>query len=234
MKECSQFAAKDRRSEGVGDGRARVRMELAPHHLRHEVLRGVEDVLVSGFAPGAFGRHGGNLAVFEHQRRGAGLRLEGRGVFALGNALASGVLCVYVYAQQMTDLPLQLSGASGVPMYRQIVDQMSAMIGSGQLAPGTRLPSVRELAASLLVSLITVRRAYTDLEAAGLIESRQGQGTFVAEDVAHKSRARSRREAVRVLLEAITAARQLGLSDDEIREHIHRVLDRPSDAPWRP
>ncbi len=59
----------------------------------------------------------------------------------------------------MSTLPLQLSAASGVPFYRQVVDQISALVRSGQLAPGTRMPSVRELAAQLMVSLITVRRA---------------------------------------------------------------------------
>ena len=83
----------------------------------------------------------------------------------------------------MSSLPIRLSQASGVPYYRQVVDQMSELIRSGQLLPGAQLPSVRELSRQLLVSLITVRRSYADLEAAGLIVRRQGQGTFVAADV---------------------------------------------------
>ena len=71
----------------------------------------------------------------------------------------------------MPILDLQLSNASGVPFYRQIVDQMADMIRAGILEPGARLASVRELALQLQVSLITVRRAYADLEAAGLIVS---------------------------------------------------------------
>jgi GntR family transcriptional regulator len=73
--------------------------------------------------------------------------------------------------------PVELSGASGVPFYRQIVDQIAGLIRSGQLAPGTQLPPFRDLAPQLRVSLITVRRAYADLEQAGLIVKRQGQGT---------------------------------------------------------
>ena len=83
----------------------------------------------------------------------------------------------------MPTIDIILSNASGVPFYRQIVDQMADMIRAGTLDPGSRLASVRELALQLQVSLITVRRAYADLEAAGLIVRRQGQGTFVAMDV---------------------------------------------------
>ena len=69
-------------------------------------------------------------------------------------------------------LPLTLSEASGVPFYRQIVDQLSDLIDSGTLSPDQPLPSIRLLARQLLVSVITVRRAYADLEAAGLIDRR--------------------------------------------------------------
>ena len=66
-------------------------------------------------------------------------------------------------------LLVELSDASGLPFYRQIVDQLAELIRSGRLSPGSRLPSVRDLAGQLMVSLITTRRAYADLEAAGLI-----------------------------------------------------------------
>src|SRR5512143_4223261 len=95
----------------------------------------------------------------------------------------------------MGRLPIRLSQASGVPFYRQIVDQLGGLIRSGQLPPNTRLPSFRELAPRLLVSLITVRRAYADLEAAGLIVSRHGQGTFVAWEIEAASRRQALAEA---------------------------------------
>lgn len=120
-------------------------------------------------------------------------------------------------------LPLDLSQASGVPFYRQLHDQLAALIQSGSLAAGDQLPSVRQLAQDTLVSLITVRRAYADLEAAGLIERRQGQGTFVCARLGDETRELARQEARDLLTEAVHRARQLGLPDDEQRAHLATV-----------
>ncbi|MCB9742448.1 MAG: GntR family transcriptional regulator [Alphaproteobacteria bacterium] len=128
----------------------------------------------------------------------------------------------------MTTLPLQLSQASGVPFYRQIVDQVAALIHGGQLAPGERLPSVRELAQALLVSLITVRRAYAELEAAGLIQLRQGQGSFVAEHVQAASRKRALAEAQEALTEGVLRAVQLGMPPDDVRQAVDEILEDES------
>jgi GntR family transcriptional regulator len=110
-----------------------------------------------------------------------------------------------------------LSQASGVPFYRQIVDQLAQQIRSGELAPGTPLPSVRDLAAHLLVSLITVRRAYTDLERARLVVLRQGAGTRVASDLRTASRAQAEAEARALLTDAVHGARRLGLPPSTIQ-----------------
>jgi len=126
----------------------------------------------------------------------------------------------------MDGLPIRLSQASGVPFYRQIEDQLAELIRSGQLEPGARLPSFRELAPQLLVSLITVRRAYTDLERAGLIVLRQGQGAFVAEDVKAASRSRALAEARRVLTQGVTRARQLGLTAADVKAFVRDLLTR--------
>lgn len=122
-------------------------------------------------------------------------------------------------------LHLELSDASGVPFYRQIVDQIAESIRSRSLAPGSRLPSVRDLAGQTMVSLITVRRAYADLEAAGLIQRRQGQGTFVAEEIEGASRKQASSDGRQVLNEAVTRARRLGLSADDIRALVDKALD---------
>ncbi len=124
----------------------------------------------------------------------------------------------------MDRIPIQLSDASGVPYYRQIMDQLTQFIRSGQLPPRTKLPSVRDLAAQLLVSLITIRRSYADLEAAGLIVRRQGQGTFVAERIEAASREQSITEARAGLWDALARARRLGVDDSEIREFVNELL----------
>jgi GntR family transcriptional regulator len=130
----------------------------------------------------------------------------------------------------MDKLPIHLSQASGVPFYRQIVDQLAGLIRSGQLSPNTRLPSFRELAPQLLVSLITVRRAYSDLETAGLIVCRQGQGTFVAGEIETASRRQALAEARTLVESALVRARQLGLRGEALRAHVGRLIEREDDA----
>src|SRR5712692_9997108 len=74
----------------------------------------------------------------------------------------------------------ELDSASGVPFYRQVIDQTLAGIATGALAPGERLPTVRALAVELAVNLNTVARAYKELEIRGVLATQQGNGTFVS------------------------------------------------------
>ena len=119
---------------------------------------------------------------------------------------------------------MEIDPASGLPFYRQIVDQMGALIRSGGLPAGARLPSVRKLSGELMVSLITVRRAYQDLAAAGLIVQRQGQGSFVGEGAAASADG-VRAEARALLSGAVVGAQRLGLDPDEIRKMVDGLLD---------
>ncbi len=74
---------------------------------------------------------------------------------------------------------LSIDPSSGLPVYRQIMDQVRRMIVAGRLAPGDRLPSIRELAATLQINALTVGKAYGELEHDGAIEMRRGLGMFV-------------------------------------------------------
>jgi len=130
----------------------------------------------------------------------------------------------------MTRLSVQLSQASGVPFYRQVVDQVADLLRRGALPPGAQLPSVRELAVQLRVSLITTRRAYADLEAAGLIVSKHGQGTFVAEGAPTASRRQSIEEARQQLATAVHRARLLGLRGTALRQFIDKLLEQEDDT----
>jgi GntR family transcriptional regulator len=124
----------------------------------------------------------------------------------------------------MDQLPIQLSDASGVPFYRQIVDQIGRMVRAGQLGEGDRLPSVRELSSQLLVSLITTRRAYADLEHAGLIVRRQGHGTFVAEEVAMASQEQVLRDIRTQLATVIGDALRGGLDEAQLMQLFEDAL----------
>lgn len=129
----------------------------------------------------------------------------------------------------MDHLSIKLSDASGVPFYRQIVDQIAQLIRAGQLIPGARLPSVRELAGLLMVSLITVRRSYADLEMLGLIRRRQGYGTYVADDVKTATREQAVAETRSKLAEALSHAERLGLGRDDLEAIIDELLSRKGD-----
>jgi len=78
-------------------------------------------------------------------------------------------------------LPIRLSKDSREPIYHQIEKQLKALIAGGNLPAGTPLPSIRALSKDLEISVITIRRAYQDLESQGFIETVHGKGTFVAE-----------------------------------------------------
>src|ERR1041385_5181169 len=78
---------------------------------------------------------------------------------------------------------VKIESSTGVPITRQIADQIRAACASGTLKPGERLPSVRELARQLTVNQNTVLRVYERLAAEGLLERRHGDGTYVADDL---------------------------------------------------
>jgi GntR family transcriptional regulator len=115
-------------------------------------------------------------------------------------------------------MKLVLSQSSGVPFWRQLHDQLADRIRAGALLPGEALPSVRQLAVDALVSVITVKKAYDELEAAGLVVSHQGRGTFVAESGVAASRAALMAELVAELGAVVDRARAAGIAEAEIAE----------------
>jgi GntR family transcriptional regulator len=97
---------------------------------------------------------------------------------------------------------LRIDPNAGVPLGTQIARQIRLAVASGRVAPGERLPAARELAADLRVNFHTVRRAYGDLEAEGLLRCEQGRGTFVADATGAITRG-DLREAIRGHLERL-------------------------------
>ncbi|MYA31283.1 MAG: GntR family transcriptional regulator [Gammaproteobacteria bacterium] len=116
-----------------------------------------------------------------------------------------------------------ISPAAPGALYQQIVNGFKREIGEGRLAGDTPLPSFRLLAEQLLVSIITVRRAYEELEREGIIYRRQGLGTFVAANGRERSRAAKREQAEALIRSAIQEAREAGLSSAEARAFVSRV-----------
>jgi GntR family transcriptional regulator len=118
---------------------------------------------------------------------------------------------------------LNISQTDARPMYQQIVEQIRARIAAGDWAAGKELPSIRALAAALSISVITVKRAYLDLETEGVIVTRHGKGSFVAE--MNGLAGELQEEKLDDHLAAATEiGRQLGLSDDDLATRLRRVI----------
>jgi GntR family transcriptional regulator len=115
--------------------------------------------------------------------------------------------------------------SSGLPIYRQIMDQVCALIAGGRLVPGDLLPSIRQLSAELEVNMMTVSKAYARLEATGVLERVRGTGMRVME-VSAKGSLADRRQEVRPLVEqAVVRARQLQLTDEQILHVVQSVIE---------
>jgi GntR family transcriptional regulator len=117
-----------------------------------------------------------------------------------------------------------LSASAPGPLYQQIVDGLAREVSEGRLAPGSPLPSFRNLAEELLVSVITVKRAYEELEREGVIFRRQGLGTFVAERAPDRTRDAKLARARELLAEAAREAREAGLSPAHVVTLLHSIL----------
>lgn len=121
---------------------------------------------------------------------------------------------------------IRVETSSGVPVTRQIADQIRAHCAAGTLAPGDRLPSVRQLAKDVLVNQNTVLRVYERLTAEGLLERRQGDGTFVA-DRLPKGQARAQRDLLSAEVDRLAhRAADLGVPAAELRELLDEAVAR--------
>lgn len=118
-----------------------------------------------------------------------------------------------------------ISNSSPHPIYEQITTQIKDRIMSGELAPGDKLPSIRSLASTLHVSVITTKRAYADLEEQGFVATVPGKGCFIAGENQELIREERLREVERMLLLAIEKGRKLGLSPMELREMLDVLLE---------
>jgi len=122
-------------------------------------------------------------------------------------------------------MKVTLSESSGVPFWQQVRDQLLEHIASGSLPAGAPLPSIRELAAETLVSVITVKKAYEELEHAGLVRSHQGRGTFVADGAVERVRAEVE-GAIDVLLRGVVArAAAAGVTREQLQARFVTAAD---------
>jgi GntR family transcriptional regulator len=124
----------------------------------------------------------------------------------------------------------RLDATSGVPFYRQIIDQVLLAVADGRLTPGTQLPTVRALAVALSVNLNTVAKAYREMEIRRIVDTQQGTGTFVAARRADR-RTGERRKALDGLLDRfVSLAASSGFSLDELAEALQERAEKADKA----
>jgi GntR family transcriptional regulator len=123
-----------------------------------------------------------------------------------------------------------LNPYSGLPIYRQLAEQIRRMVASGQLAPGVPLPSIRELALKHAINPMTVSKVYNLLESEGVLERHRGKPMTVAERPAPKAPLSERLDGLEPHLEnLILAARQLELDTDELVDAVQSRWEKRND-----
>lgn len=120
---------------------------------------------------------------------------------------------------------------TGVPVYRQLIDQVRAGVASGSLAAGDQLPTVRQLAVDLAINPNTVMRAYRELELGGLLETHQGTGTFISDKKPEKKTVERERQLGQMAGEFAARAGAAGFTLGELIDRLRALL--PHSAPRR-
>lgn len=118
-----------------------------------------------------------------------------------------------------------LSNSSGVPYYRQIVNQVMYGVANDLLKPGERLPTVRQLAVDLQVNLNTIVKAYNELELRGVVKTQQGTGTFVSENGSLIDPQEKQKAIERVCSKFLDEIASMGLSNEEVATTLKKIVN---------
>ncbi|MFZ0937471.1 MAG: GntR family transcriptional regulator [Bryobacteraceae bacterium] len=109
---------------------------------------------------------------------------------------------------------------SGVPVYRQLIDQVTGGMAAGALAAGDQLPTVRQVAVDLSINPNTVVRAYRELEIRGILETQQGTGTFISRQKVKRDDAERQRQLAQLVDEFVARAGAAGFTVEDLLEHL--------------
>jgi len=127
-------------------------------------------------------------------------------------------------AQNRNVFGFRLDLGSGVPVYRQIIDQVLGGIASGSLEPGAQIPTVRQVAVDLAINPNTVVRAYRELEIRGVLETQQGTGTFISRQKIKRDDLERRRQLNQLVTEFVSRAGAAGFTVAELLEQLKDVV----------
>ena len=122
---------------------------------------------------------------------------------------------------QKRNFEFRLDPHSGVPVYRQIIDQVLGGIAAGTLGPAHQLPTVRQVAVDLSINPNTVVRAYRELEIRGVLETQQGTGTFISQQKVKHDEVERQRQLAQLVGEFVSRAGAAGFTLEELQEHLH-------------
>lgn len=117
---------------------------------------------------------------------------------------------------------------TGVPVYRQIVDQVRGAVASGALNAGDQLPTVRRLAVDLEVNPNTVVRAYRELEYGGMLETHQGTGTFISDQKFPLADDERQRQLEQIISDVIARAGAAGFTTQDLLDQLRTTADEPN------
>jgi len=123
--------------------------------------------------------------------------------------------------RQLRSFEFRLDQHSGVPVYRQIIDQVLGGIASGTLIGGDQLPTVRQVAVDLSINPNTVVRAYRELEIRGVLDTQQGTGTFISYEPVKQDAVERQRQLNQIVSEFVARAGAAGFTLDELLEQLH-------------
>jgi GntR family transcriptional regulator len=123
---------------------------------------------------------------------------------------------------------LRLDLHSGVPVYRQIIDQVRGGMASGALGVGDQLPTVRQLAVDLSINPNTVARAYRELELGGLLETHQGTGTFISAQKVRGGEVERSRQLAQIVGECMARAGAAGFTVEDLIHQLHELVPEPT------
>jgi GntR family transcriptional regulator len=126
-------------------------------------------------------------------------------------------------AQNRQVFGFRLDLASGVPVYRQIIDQVLGGVASGTLEPGAQIPTVRQVAVDLAINPNTVVRAYRELEIRGVLETQQGIGTFISRQKIKRDELEHRRQLNQLVTEFVSRAGAAGFTVADLMAQLKDV-----------
>jgi GntR family transcriptional regulator len=126
-------------------------------------------------------------------------------------------------ALPVQDFVFRLDAHSGVPVYRQLIDQVLAAIATSTLRTGDQLPTVRQVAVDLAINPNTVMRAYREMEIRGVLDTQQGAGTFIGEPKPAAPKEERDRQLAQLAEELVARAGSLGFTLTEVLERLQQM-----------